>query len=218
MVRTPSRLPPEAVGRVAVHAGDLSTLVPVDLVGGREALINCAGHGADGAALLDLDSSGRRGVDRPRVRSTYWPHAVNVERLSRSRVDWPLLCPGPMVDDPALGLHRMRVSVDALPVPVPGFAPALPGLLLLSMFASRICRLPSSGRRGPRSRSRPLHPSESRRRTVPGAVPRAPRAGRDGRTRDDRALRTQRLRIDKFAFRPGCRVVDSRQESCWVVA
>jgi putative NADH-flavin reductase len=167
-VRTPSRLPPEVVGRVAVHTGDLSRLVPVDLVRGHDALINCAGHVADGdafvglvdrlvtgvdslsaaeqpvcwflagAALLDLDSSGRRGVDLPTVRSTYWPHAVNVERLGRSRLDWRLLCPGPMVDGPALGLQRMRVSVDVLPVPVPGFARALPGLLLLPLLASRI--------------------------------------------------------------------------------
>jgi uncharacterized protein len=167
-VRTPSRLPPEAVGRVAVHTGDLSTLVPVDLIRGHDALINCAGHVADGdafvglvdrlvtavdslpaaeqpvcwflagAALLDLESYGRRGVDLPRVRSTYWPHAANVERLKRSRLDWRLLCPGPMVDEPALGLHRMRVSVDVLPVPFPGFARALPGLLLLPLFASLI--------------------------------------------------------------------------------
>jgi hypothetical protein len=170
-VRTPSRLPPEAVGRVAVHAGDLSRLVPVDLIRGNDALINCAGHVADGgafvglvdrlvaavdslpaaeqpvcwflagAALLDLGSSGRRGVELPKVRSTYWPHAANLERLSRSRVDWRLLCPGPMVEEPALGLHRMRASVDVLPVPVPGFARALPGLLLLPLFASLIPRM-----------------------------------------------------------------------------
>ena len=34
-----------------------------------------------GAALLDIDSSGRRGVDLPKVRSTYWPHRVNFEHL-----------------------------------------------------------------------------------------------------------------------------------------
>jgi hypothetical protein len=91
-----------------------------------------------GAALLDLGSSGRRGVELPKVRSTYWPHAANLERLSRSGVDWRLLCPGPMVEEPALGLQRMRISVDALPIQVPGFARVLPGLALLPLFASLI--------------------------------------------------------------------------------
>jgi putative NADH-flavin reductase len=167
-VRTPSKLPPEARGRVSVHTGDLSALVPLDLIKRQEGLINCAGHIADGdafvglverlvtsvdmlpvaeqpvcwllagAALLDLDSSGRRGVDLPKVGSTYWPHRVNFERLSRSRLDWRLLCPGPMVDESALGLDRLRISLDALPVQVPAFARALPGPLFLPVFASLI--------------------------------------------------------------------------------
>ena len=95
-VRTPSKLPPELRERVSVHTGDLSAVVPADLVSGQDALINCAGHVADGerfvgqidrlvscvdllpaaeqpvcwllagAALLDIGSSGRRGVDRAR--------------------------------------------------------------------------------------------------------------------------------------------------------
>ena len=167
-VRTPAKLSPEVRERVSVHTGDLTALVPLDLVRGHDALINCAGYVADGeafvglierlvtavdslppaeqpvcwflagAALLDIDSSGRRGVELPKVKSTYWPHRVNFERLSRSRLDWRLLCPGPMVDEPALGLDRLRVSVDVLPVHVPAFARALPGPLLLPVFASLI--------------------------------------------------------------------------------
>ena len=167
-VRTPSKLPPEALGRISVHTGDLSVLVPLDLVRGQDALINCAGHVADGdafvglvdrlvtavdslpaaeqpvcwflggAALLDIDSSGRRGVDLPKVKSTYWPHRVNFERLTRSRMDWRLLCPGPMVDESPLGLDRLRISLDVLPVHIPAFARALPRPLLLPVFASLI--------------------------------------------------------------------------------
>ena len=81
------------------------------LVSGHDGLINCAGNVADGerfvdlvdrvvasveslpaadrpvcwflagAALLDIDASGRRGVELPKVRSTYWPHRANFERL-----------------------------------------------------------------------------------------------------------------------------------------
>ena len=99
-VRTPSKLPPEVRERVSLHTGDLSAVVPPDLFSGQDALINCAGHVAEGerfvglidrivscvdllpaaeqpvcwllagAALLDIDSSGRRGVDLPEVKST----------------------------------------------------------------------------------------------------------------------------------------------------
>ena len=167
-VRTPSRLPAEVDGRVSVLTGDLRSPLPRDLIKGHDALINSAGHVADGdafvglidrlvtavdslrlteqpvcwlvagAALLDIDSSGRRGVELPKVKSTYWPHSVNLERLSRSRLDWRLLCPGPMVDESAIGLDRLRVSLDALPVQVPAFARALPGPLFLPVFASLI--------------------------------------------------------------------------------
>jgi putative NADH-flavin reductase len=167
-VRTPSKLPAEAQGRVVVHAGDLDGRAPLHLIRAQDALINCAGNVADGeafvrlvdgivsavesmpaaarpvcwflagAGLLDIDSSGRRGVDLPKLKSAYWPHRANFERLQRSRVDWRLLCPGPMVAQPALGLDRLRISLDALPIKVPRFAGALPGPLFLPIFASLI--------------------------------------------------------------------------------
>jgi uncharacterized protein len=43
-----------------------------------------------------------------------------------------------MVDEPARGLDRLRVSIDVLPVRVPAFARALPGPLLLPVFASLV--------------------------------------------------------------------------------
>lgn len=91
-----------------------------------------------GAALLDLDGKGRRGVDLPKVRDTYWPHRVNFERLCRSSLDWRLLCPGPMVEQPALGLARLRLSVDVLPAPLPPLARHLPAAALLPLFAWRV--------------------------------------------------------------------------------
>lgn len=170
-VRTPSRLPPEVQTQVSVHQGDISVLAPADiaqLIGGHDALINCAGLVTEGqifvdlidrlltgvellptaaqpvcwflagAAVLDIGPSGRRGVDLPRVKSTYWPHRVNFERLSRSSLDWRLLCPGPMVEQPALGLKRLRITLDTLPVQIPALARALPGPLFLPVFAYTI--------------------------------------------------------------------------------
>ena len=91
-----------------------------------------------GAALLDLDLNGRRGVDLPKVRDTYWPHRVNFERLQRSSLDWRLLCPGPMVDQPSLGIDRLRISIDTLPSPLPAIARFLPSPLLLPMFVMKV--------------------------------------------------------------------------------
>ena len=91
-----------------------------------------------GAALLDLDTNGRRGVDLPRVRNTYWPHRANFERLLSSDLDWRLLCPGPMVAQPAIGIDRLRISTDCIPAKLPAFAKYLPALLLLPFFAARV--------------------------------------------------------------------------------
>lgn len=88
-----------------------------------------------GAALLPLDARGRLGVDLPKVRGTYWPHRKNLERLQRSDIDWRLLCPGPMVEQPPLGLGRLRVSIDKLPVPLPAITSVLPDPLVLPLFA-----------------------------------------------------------------------------------
>lgn len=91
-----------------------------------------------GAALLELDGAGRRGVDLPKVRDTYGPHRVNFERLQRSALDWRLLCPGPMVDEPALGAQRLRIAIDRLPAPLPALARSLPAPLVLPLFALKI--------------------------------------------------------------------------------
>jgi hypothetical protein len=91
-----------------------------------------------GAALLDLDNRHRRGIDLPRVASTYWPHRANFDRIRRTTLDWRVLCPGPMVDQPPLGLERIRISIDRVPVQVPSLVSSLPRALLLPFFLARI--------------------------------------------------------------------------------
>ena len=91
-----------------------------------------------GAALLDLDNRGRRGIDLPRVAATYWPHRANFDRIRRTALDWRVLCPGPMVDQPPLGLERIRISLDRVPVQLPSLVSSLPRVLLLPFFLARI--------------------------------------------------------------------------------
>lgn len=91
-----------------------------------------------GAGLLDLDAGGRHGLDLPVVKKTYWPHAKNYERLQRSTLDFRLLCPGPMVDSPPVGVQRLRTSTGRLPVDMPAWIAPLPGFLALLPFAWRM--------------------------------------------------------------------------------
>ena len=91
-----------------------------------------------GAALLDIDDHGRRGVDLPRVESTYWPHRANFDRIRRTALDWRILCPGPMVNEQPLGLDRMRISLDRLPVHMPSVTNSLPTALVVPFFVNSV--------------------------------------------------------------------------------
>jgi hypothetical protein len=172
VVRDPSRLLASVRRRVAIHTSDLSEQVPADVIRGCDALINCAGYVADGqvfvdlvdrvvsgveslsaaeqpvcwflagAALLDINAGGLRGVDIPQLSATYWPHRKNFERLNRSAlVHWRLLCPGPMVDEPPVGLKALRISVDRLPIDAAAPAAVASASPVASSFASIVPQL-----------------------------------------------------------------------------
>lgn len=158
----------QGMGVAQADLSSIAPQALADIVSGHDALVNTAGFVTDGtqfvsmvdrvvsavellppesrpvcwfvagAGLLDLDSKGRRGLDLPKVRDTYWPHAQNHARLQRSPLDWRLLCPGPMVDSPALGLERMRTSIERLPVAMPDWSGRLPDILMLALFAQRM--------------------------------------------------------------------------------
>jgi uncharacterized protein len=142
-----------------VNSADLTAMLV-----GHDAVINTAGHVNDGekfvglidkvvsalealpvndrptcwflagAGLLDFDEAGRRGVDISKIRATYWPHSKNFERINRSNLNWRLLCPGPLTDQPPLGVSMLRTSLDCLPVKVPGVNKFLPSVLFLPVF------------------------------------------------------------------------------------
>jgi putative NADH-flavin reductase len=168
VVRSPSRLPAEFERSISIHIADLQDGIPASAVRDQDAVINCAGHVADGerfvglvdrivasveelpaaaqpvcwflagAALLDLDETGRRGVDLPAIARTYWPHRANFDRLTRSPLDWRLLCPGPMLDVEGVGSAGLRVSIDQLPVDPPSPAPGVSEPPGLAAFAALV--------------------------------------------------------------------------------
>jgi hypothetical protein len=77
-------------------------------------------------------------LDLPLINKTYWPHAKNFKRLEESTLDFRLLCPGPMVEGAPVGLEKLRISIDRLPVQMPAVANWLPNWLLVPIFVSRV--------------------------------------------------------------------------------
>lgn len=94
-----------------------------------------------GAALLDIDERGRRGVDFPAINATYWPHRVNFDRIRQTGLDWRILCPGPLADQPPVGPDRMRISLDRLPMEMPAQSRYMPEPLVLRSFMQRISEM-----------------------------------------------------------------------------
>jgi hypothetical protein len=151
-----------------VDLATITPLALAGLLHGHDAVINPAGFVADGdrlvtqvervisaveawpadaqpvfrfladTGLLALDNRGRRGLDFPKVRETYWPHAKNHARLQRSALDWRLLCPGPMTESDPVGVPRLRISRERLAVVMPALTNRLPGRLILPLFVRRM--------------------------------------------------------------------------------
>ena len=94
-----------------------------------------------GAGLLDIGDTQRRGLELPLIKKTYRPHGENFKRLEASTLDFRLLCPGPMVEGAAVGLERLRVAIDRLPVQTPAAIKWLPDWLLVPIFASRVSEM-----------------------------------------------------------------------------
>ena len=117
------------VGLIAHIVGGLEAIKPAD----RPVAWFMAGAG-----LLDIGETRRRALELPLINKTYWPHGENFKRLEASTLDFRLLCPGPMVEGPPVGLARLRVALDRLPVETPSVAKWLPDLLVAPIFASVI--------------------------------------------------------------------------------
>jgi putative NADH-flavin reductase len=138
-----------------------------ELMSGRDAIINVAGNAGDGDSfcwlvarlvealdslptgrrprawfmggmgILEIGDTGLRGVDLPLFPRKFRTHDRNHKRLLRSSADWSLLCPGQLVAGSGVGGSALRVTIEHLPVEIPGHARYLPGPLLVPLLIAR---------------------------------------------------------------------------------
>jgi hypothetical protein len=134
---------------------------------GHDAVINAAGHVAEGSAftqlvqtvidttltslgeggrlwqlggagILDVPGTHIMGVDLPGVPKVYEAHRINLNALRRSPLDWSMLCPGPMIAAPnGEPTGDLRLSVDEWPVPRPPYT-YFPKLALALAFKQNV--------------------------------------------------------------------------------
>lgn len=95
-----------------------------------------------GAAVLDIPGTDLKGVDLPMAPRVYEAHRTNLNALTKSSLDWSMLCPGPMIEapngEPTKGL---RLSVDQWPVQRPGYTYLLPKAALAFAFKQKVPEL-----------------------------------------------------------------------------
>lgn len=153
----------------AVSFADHAALT--DALKGHDAVVNAAGHVNDsagyvlliagivraadaalgeggrfwlfgGAAMLDVPGVGVTTLDLPRIPKMYEAHRANLNAVRATRLDWSMLCPGPMVPAPdgnaTKGLH---VSADVWPLPPPAYTRILPRIALSLAFLRLIPRM-----------------------------------------------------------------------------
>jgi hypothetical protein len=78
-------------------------------------------------------------VDLPLIPKIFRAHKTNFELASKTKLDWSMLCPGPMTEAPDGKPHQgLRVSADIWPVPRPAITKILPAFATAIAFARRM--------------------------------------------------------------------------------
>lgn len=163
-----ARLPPD----LHVVTGDIEKSPELaQAMAGHDAVINAAGYVSDGeaftrlvhgvidaaaialgeggrfwqfggAAVLDIPGAAIKGVDLPMVPKVYEAHRTNLGVLERSRLDWSMLCPGPMIAAPdGKPTQGLRICADRWPVDAPALTRFLPRAALALAFKQAIPEL-----------------------------------------------------------------------------
>ena len=92
-----------------------------------------------GAAALDIPGTAKMTVDLPLIPKMFKAHKTNFERVSQTKLDWSMLCPGPMTEAPDGKPHQgLRVSADIWPFPRPAITKLLPAIATAIAFARKM--------------------------------------------------------------------------------
>jgi putative NADH-flavin reductase len=87
-----------------------------------------------GAALLTVPGTRLMAVDLPGVPTVYEAHRTNLAALQRSRLDWSMLCPGPMIaSENGKPTSNLRLAADEWPMARPSYSYVLPIRLALGL-------------------------------------------------------------------------------------
>ena len=95
-----------------------------------------------GVALLDVPGTQISTLDLPKIPKLFEVHRINMNCVSKTSLDWSMMCPGPMIaskdSKPHLGL---RVSIDKWPVSRPLLTYLLPEVFLTLAFKRKMREL-----------------------------------------------------------------------------
>ncbi|MGG1663494.1 NAD(P)-dependent oxidoreductase [Brevibacillus sp. NRS-1366] len=91
-----------------------------------------------GAALLDIPHTNRNMIGLPGMPPMYQVHQINYDRIRQSKLDWSVLCPGPMVENADNAyMTNLRFSTEESPLTVSESERSLPEPALLGLLAQK---------------------------------------------------------------------------------
>ncbi len=91
-----------------------------------------------GAALLDIPHTNRNMISLPGMPSMYHVHQINYDRIRQSKLDWSVLCPGPMVDNADnTYMTNLRISTEESPLSISESEWLMPEAKLLDLLSKK---------------------------------------------------------------------------------
>lgn len=95
-----------------------------------------------GAALLDVPDTSIMTMDLPGIPTIYRNHFTNYQVVKASKLDWSILCPGPMIDSPdGTATEGLIVNADTWPLARPLYTRFLPKVGMSIAFKFALPRL-----------------------------------------------------------------------------
>lgn len=92
-----------------------------------------------GAGVLDVPGTNIMSVEYPKVPAIFRAHETNYRLVMSTKLNWSMMCPGPMTDG---DVHEgLRVSAEEWPVPRPAIFNYLPKIMTSILFKSKMPEL-----------------------------------------------------------------------------